>query len=421
MSRISRDARRGDARHHASLLLVAATVALLPVLPAALAAQSGPGQFELFASRKEQSAQPLFGGISIARFGGAFGLRLGGAINVVDRNANATTSPGLAFNRGYDGYGHHHHGPGGGGPDGLPGRTSSYDNGLTMPGIAAWSADADLVFEPFRPLPVMRALLLGFSPYAFAGIGGQGLRPSGGPDTTRATMSAGAGVHHQLLGGAGIMAEARYRRALHGDTMSYSTAADIRDRVEYRVGVAIAFGAKHKASAAAAPTSALPSVETPAPVVIVPLNVASVLDLAEGLIETPYRDGGSNPDEGFSAAGFVRYVFGKQGVALPATAREMAREGSPVSLKIGALQPGDLVFFANDGEAIDHVAIYDGHDRIVHASASAGRVQSDVLGEGERGKWFAEHLVAARRITTATAPRAVSGDHDSAPRGGRTP
>jgi hypothetical protein len=60
-----------------------------------------------------------------------------------------------------------------------------------------------------------------------------------------------------------------------------------------------------------------------------------------------------------------------------------------------------LLFFGNDASSIDHVAIYAGHDRIIHATASGGGVRYDVLGEGARGEWFADHLVTARRILAA--------------------
>jgi cell wall-associated NlpC family hydrolase len=126
--------------------------------------------------------------------------------------------------------------------------------------------------------------------------------------------------------------------------------------------------------------------------------VAEVLDLAESYVGTPYLSGGTNPSIGFDAGGFVQYVFGKEGVSLPRTAHQIAELGEAVSTRVGLLRPGDLLFFGNDGESIDHVAIYVGHDRIVHATASGGGVRYDVLGEGARGEWFADHVVTARRI-----------------------
>ena len=43
-------------------------------------------------------------------------------------------------------------------------------------------------------------------------------------------------------------------------------------------------------------------------------------------------------------------------------------------------------------------------ERVIHATASGGGVRYDVLGEGERGRWFSDHLVSARRLAAERAP-----------------
>ena len=57
----------------------------------------------------------------------------------------------------------------------------------------------------------------------------------------------------------------------------------------------------------------------------------------------PYRNGGSDP-AGFDCSGFVRYVFGQNGVAVPRTVTEQFRAGRQVHDK--QLEAGDLVFFS---------------------------------------------------------------------------
>ena len=116
---------------------------------------------------------------------------------------------------------------------------------------------------------------------------------------------------------------------------------------------------------------------------------------------------------GFDAAGFVQYVFAEEGVSLPRTAHAIAELGETISTRIGSLRPGDLLFFGNDGISIDHVAIYAGHDRIIHATASGGGVRYDVLGEGERGEWFTDHIVTARRIVAEGRARPNVGHDES--------
>jgi len=93
----------------------------------------------------------------------------------------------------------------------------------------------------------------------------------------------------------------------------------------------------------------------------------------------------------------VQYVFARHGVQLPRTARQQAQVGQALSPDWRAVSPGDLVMFEENGR-IDHVAIYAGHNRIIHSSGSGGGVRYDDL-DSPRGDWFMDHMVAARRVS----------------------
>ena len=122
----------------------------------------------------------------------------------------------------------------------------------------------------------------------------------------------------------------------------------------------------------------------------------SVLRTASRYLGTRYRLGGTNPGA-FDCSGFVRYVFARQGVALPRTANEQSSMGHPVAIGVDSLQVGDLLFFRTTRGRAAHVAIYAGNGRIIHASAGSRRVRYDDLAS-PRGRWFIEHLSGARRI-----------------------
>ncbi len=125
-------------------------------------------------------------------------------------------------------------------------------------------------------------------------------------------------------------------------------------------------------------------------------TASNVLATADDYVGTRYVWGGTTP-RGFDCSGFVQYVFRQHGIELPRTSRQQAQVGQYVPTSLGSLQVGDLLFFATDGKRIDHIAIYSGNDEIIHSSSSGGGVGYDRL-SSKRGRWFADHHVATRRV-----------------------
>jgi peptidoglycan DL-endopeptidase CwlO len=121
----------------------------------------------------------------------------------------------------------------------------------------------------------------------------------------------------------------------------------------------------------------------------------SVLRTADSYVGVKYVWGGNTP-RGFDCSGFTKYVFAKHGVTLPRTSREQAHAGSAVPADFHALRPGDIMLFAEPGEAISHVAIYAGNGVIIHSSGSTRGVGYTDLNAG--GDWFVAYFVAARRV-----------------------
>lgn len=124
-------------------------------------------------------------------------------------------------------------------------------------------------------------------------------------------------------------------------------------------------------------------------------RVQSVLGRAMTLLGTPYRWGGSNPDSGFDCSGLVGYVFRTAlGIELPRVSREMASDRSnQLIADRSALAEGDLVFFGRKGR-VDHVGIYVGEGRFLHAPSAGKDVRVDTLLTGYWGNKFLQ----ARRV-----------------------
>jgi cell wall-associated NlpC family hydrolase len=138
----------------------------------------------------------------------------------------------------------------------------------------------------------------------------------------------------------------------------------------------------------------LPDRDMPAPA-----TARNVIRTGERYIGVRYRWGGNTPREGMDCSGFTRYVFAKHGIHIPRTSRQQATIGYRLPRSWRALRAGDLVMFANSGGRINHVAIYAGNNRILHSTSSGGGVRYDDL-RTQRGRWFAEHMVAARRVVS---------------------
>src|SRR5690348_12456643 len=146
------------------------------------------------------------------------------------------------------------------------------------------------------------------------------------------------------------------------------------------------------AALAVARYDSAPSARIPAPVAA----PKALLATASRYLGTRYQFGGTRPGA-FDCSGFVRYVFGRQGIELPRTAREQAEAGTPVVVGLDSLRTGDLLFFRTNRGRASHVAMYVGNGRIIHASAGSQRVRYDDL-TSPRGRWFIEHLSGVRRV-----------------------
>ena len=115
---------------------------------------------------------------------------------------------------------------------------------------------------------------------------------------------------------------------------------------------------------------------------------SEVLAYAVKFLGYPYVYGGSSPS-GFDCSGFTSYVYKHFGVSLSRTAAGQYSNGTAVSR--ANLQVGDLVMF---GSPINHVGIYAGGGRIVHAANPSRGVTTDTINSG----YYNTHYVGARRI-----------------------
>ncbi len=121
-----------------------------------------------------------------------------------------------------------------------------------------------------------------------------------------------------------------------------------------------------------------------------------ILELAERQRGAPYRFGGASP-QGFDCSGLVLHVHGLAGLTVPRTAAGQSLHARPV--QPSELKAGDLVFFsvAGRGREVDHVGIYAGDGRFLHAPRAGRSVGYDRLDD----PWWAARFAMAGRFWAA--------------------
>jgi cell wall-associated NlpC family hydrolase len=119
--------------------------------------------------------------------------------------------------------------------------------------------------------------------------------------------------------------------------------------------------------------------------------MSDMLALSRRYLGVRYRWAGTSPS-GFDCSGFMYYVYGRMGVALPRTTYDMYDAGAPVPRE--DLREGDLVFFQTLHPGPSHAGIYLGDGRFIHASSGSRRVLISSMEEG----YYAARFLGARRF-----------------------
>jgi len=130
----------------------------------------------------------------------------------------------------------------------------------------------------------------------------------------------------------------------------------------------------------------VPPAPAAAPAAVDPARLERV---ASAYLGAPYRWGATGP-EAFDCSGYVGRVYGELGVALPRSTRDLWARLEQVQ----DLRPGDLVFFSFTGRGVDHVGIYLGNDRFIHANS----VKNRVMIERFSAPWYRKVYLGARSV-----------------------
>ena len=107
---------------------------------------------------------------------------------------------------------------------------------------------------------------------------------------------------------------------------------------------------------------------------------------AKAKLGKKYKWGGNGP-YAYDCSGFTKAVFALNGIKIPRNSWKQAQIGMKVSRK--HLRKGDLIFFnSKHHKGVNHVGIYIGHGKFIHASRFHKRIVISPLREYRRYfKW----------------------------------
>ena len=151
-----------------------------------------------------------------------------------------------------------------------------------------------------------------------------------------------------------------------GDEKAYISTRDNNVEVRYALNEAIKFTpAKDSSSGASSDGSGSSTKQS---------RRSQLVNYALQFVGNRYVWGGTSLTNGVDCSGFTMRVMEKFGVSLPHYSGSQAQMGKKVSS--ANMQPGDLIFYAGSNGKVNHVAIYIGNGRIVHAASRRSGIKT---------------------------------------------
>ena len=151
-----------------------------------------------------------------------------------------------------------------------------------------------------------------------------------------------------------------------GDEKAYISTRDNNVEVRYALNEAIKFTpAKDSSSGASSDGSGSSTKQS---------RRSQLVNYALQFVGNRYVWGGTSLTNGVDCSGFTMRVMEKFGVSLPHYSGSQAQMGKKVTS--ATMKPGDLILYAGSNGKVNHVAIYIGNGRIVHAASRRSGIKT---------------------------------------------
>ena len=111
--------------------------------------------------------------------------------------------------------------------------------------------------------------------------------------------------------------------------------------------------------------------------------------------DASYRAGGKGPNA-FDCSGLVLWSYAQAGVTLPHGSNNQIKVVKPITRE--ELLPGDLVFSGRAGRGIQHVALYIGEGKVIHATYPTASRANQVRVDDLDSSWMMVHMAYGRVV-----------------------
>lgn len=123
-------------------------------------------------------------------------------------------------------------------------------------------------------------------------------------------------------------------------------------------------------------------------------NNDEIVEVAKTKLGNRYVWGATGTKGTFDCSGFTKYCYKKNGIDIPRTSIMQSKYGK--FIKRSELQKGDLIFFDTSKRRkgyVNHVGIYLGDNKFIHASSAKKKVVITSLGKA----FYSQRYMGARR------------------------
>ena len=121
--------------------------------------------------------------------------------------------------------------------------------------------------------------------------------------------------------------------------------------------------------------------------------MAKVVEAALTREDARYRAGGSGPTA-FDCSGLVKWSFAQAGVQVKHGSANQIKQVTRISK--ADLQPGDLVFSGRAKGGIQHVALYIGDGKVIHATNGGTSRKNQIRIDTLDSSWVMDHKAYGR-------------------------